>query len=85
MNDLFQSTYQKKDNFQYEITNELGVLSQYGDMTKEVKMVKYNGRDAKLDIRNWQHGPEGDRMRKGITLNREEARTLRDILNGIEI
>lgn len=70
--------------FRYEITEELGVLSDSPTgWTKEVNMVSWNGREAKLDIRDW--APEHEKMAKGITLNKDEARKLRDILNDMDL
>ncbi len=70
--------------FKYEITEELGVLSDSPTgWTKEVNMVSWNGREAKLDIRDW--APEHEKMAKGITLNKNEARKLRDILNDMDL
>ena len=45
-----------------------------GSWNKELNLVSWNGRDAKLDIRDWpaDHGKCG----KGITLTFEEAQDL---------
>ena len=40
--------------FKYEITEEIGVLSESkGGWRKEVNMVSWNDKPAKLDIREW--------------------------------
>ncbi|HOO74920.1 MAG: hypothetical protein H7A31_00425 [Thermotogae bacterium] len=68
----------------YEIVDNYGVLSQSAKgWTKEVKSIKWNDRPAKIDIREWS--PDGEKMGKGITLSFEEAATLRDILNKLDI
>ena len=46
-------------------------------------MVSWNEREPKVDIREWS--PEHERMGKGVTLNKEEAKILRDILNKLEL
>jgi len=68
----------------YELTEELAVLSESArGWTKEVNMVSWNDREPKLDIREW--APEHERMGKGVTISKEEAKILRDILNKMEL
>ena len=55
----------------YEITEELGVLSENEKgWRKELNLVSWNERDAKYDIRDWN--PSHERMSKGVTLTKEE-------------
>lgn len=63
----------------YEITEKIAVLSEKGSWTKEINKVSWNDREAKYDIRDWNH--EGGRMGKGITLTDEEAEALKEALN----
>jgi hypothetical protein len=71
-------------DIKYEITDELAVLSESArGWTKEVNMVSWNDRELKIDIREWS--PEHERMGKGVTLSKEEARILRDVLNKMEL
>lgn len=65
--------------FNYQITAELGTLSEWSDKAKKVRMISCNGAEPKLDIRTWQD----DRMLKGITLNHQEAVELLKILQGM--
>lgn len=66
--------------FKYEITEELGVLSESSSgWRKELNRVSWNGGAPKLDLRDW--APEHEKMGKGITLTEEEARTLYDLLS----
>lgn len=68
----------------YEITEELAVLSETAKgWTKELNMVSWNDREPKFDIREWS--PEHERMGKGVTLNKEEMKRIKDILNKIEL
>ena len=65
-----------------EIVQEIGVLSESNKgWTKELNLVSWNGREPKYDLREWD--PDHEKMSKGITLTKEEARKLRDYLNGI--
>ncbi len=70
------------EEFRFEITKNVGVLYE-GDKgwRKEVNYVSWNGREPKLDIRDW--APDHKKMGKGLTFSEEEAAKLRDILNEI--
>ena len=67
------------EEFRFEITGHVGVLNE-GDKgwKKEVNYVSWNGREAKLDIRDW--APDHKKMGKGLTFSEEETKKLRDIL-----
>lgn len=66
----------------YEITKELGVLSESAKgWTKELNMVSWNDRDPKFDIREW--APEHEKMGKGVTLTEDEAKALFELLKNI--
>ena len=63
----------------YEIAEELGILSENEKgWRKEINLVSWNEREPKYDIRDWN--PNHDRMSKGITLSKEEAEALYEIL-----
>ena len=67
-------------DFQYEIVEELGVLSTSAKgWTKELNKVSWNGGAPKYDIRDW--APEHEKMGKGVTLNDEEFAVLKELLN----
>lgn len=71
-------------DFKFKIVREIGVLSEGSrGWTKEVNMISWNDREAKLDIRDW--GPDHGRMGKGLTFSREELLKLRDILNDMDL
>lgn len=69
--------------FKYEIEKHIATLSQSGngDYTKEVNMISYNGSKAVLDIRKWDK--RNNKMLKGVTLNEEEAETLKEALQAM--
>ena len=63
----------------FEITEELGILSENEKgWRKELNLVSWNEREPKYDIRDWN--PSHERMSKGITLTKEEAQALYEIL-----
>lgn len=68
--------------FKYEISKKIAVLSvSNSGWSKEVNLVSWNGREPKLDIREWNH--EENKMSKGITLNQEEVDKLKEALNSL--
>jgi len=67
----------------YEIVKQLGVINTTDKgWKKELNLVSWNGRDAKYDLRDWSENHE--RMGKGITLTKEEAEKLKEILEKID-
>ncbi|MDR1952781.1 MAG: hypothetical protein LBQ37_04660 [Elusimicrobiota bacterium] len=72
----------------YEIIKKLGVLFQTkSGWKKEVNIIKWTGNNRenkqKFDIRDW--APDGSKMGKGITLDREEADKLIEMLSNTEL
>ena len=66
--------------FTYAIVETLGVLSETAKgWTKELNLISWNGREPKLDIREW--APDHEKMGKGVTLTDEEAKKIKDLLN----
>ena len=70
-------------DFKYEITKELGVFGEAGSYNLELNMVSWNDRPPKYDIRSWS--PDHSRMGKGISLSKEEAKALKEILDTLEL
>ena len=67
----------------YEITEEIGILSERSGWTKELNLVSWNDREPKYDIREW--APEHTKMGKGVTMSADEIILLRDLLNEIDL
>ncbi|WP_270565104.1 YdbC family protein [Clostridium beijerinckii] len=68
----------------FDITKNLGVLSEGAKgWKKEVNVMSWNGRKAKIDIRDWDEVHA--KMGKGITLSKAELKQLKEILDGINI
>ncbi|HHW01037.1 MAG TPA: hypothetical protein GXX36_15995 [Clostridiaceae bacterium] len=66
-------------DFKFEIVKKIGVLSESSNgWKKELNIISWNERKPKLDIRDWDENHE--RMGKGITLTREEAENLKELL-----
>lgn len=65
----------EKNGISYDVYDELGVLSSSrSGWTKEVNVISWNNYAAKYDIRDW--APNHEKAGKGITLTRDECRTL---------
>lgn len=71
-------------NFEYEIIEELGVLStNQSGWTKELNLISWNGRPPKFDIRDWS--PDHEKMGKGLTFSNEELKELQEIIQEMDL
>lgn len=71
-------------DFKFDIKENLGIISESSKGWKrEMNVVIWNKKKPKVDIREWDEKHE--KMGKGITLNREELKRLKDILNQVDI
>jgi hypothetical protein len=71
-------------DIKYEITKELGAISKSPKgWQKELNLVSWNDKEPKYDLREWAPGHE--KMGKGVTITAEELRTLKELLNGMDI
>ena len=69
-------------DIKFEIKEELGVLSESAKgWTKELKLISWNGAEAKYDLRDWS--PNHEKMGKGITLTADEVQELYKLLDKI--
>lgn len=60
-----------KEEFSYEILEEVAVLSENArGWRKELNLISWNGRPPKFDLREW--APDHEKMGTGITLTNEE-------------
>ena len=66
-------------DIKYEIKEELGTLSENAKgWSKELNLISWNDGAPKYDIRDW--APEHEKMGKGVTLTKEEAAALFELL-----
>lgn len=69
-------------DIKHEILETLGIISTSPKgWTKEVNLIRWNDKPAKIDIRDWS--PDHEKMGKGITLTEEEAQALKEILESL--
>lgn len=72
-------------DFKYEVKKVIGVISKGKSSTKELRLISWNDKDAKYDIRDWWTDKDGnEKMGKGITLTTDEAKELVKLLKGIK-
>ncbi|MBQ7332786.1 MAG: hypothetical protein IJW38_00375 [Clostridia bacterium] len=68
----------------YEIVESIGIVSEGKNVwNKELKLISWNEREPVYDIRTWS--PDHEKMGKGITITKEEAKALRDMLNTLSL
>jgi len=71
-------------DIKFEIVENLGVIGEGAKgWKKEVNLISWNNRAPKIDIRDWDLNHE--KMGKGITLSKEEAVKLKELLNSLEL
>lgn len=71
-------------DIKFEIEKELGKISESSKgWNKELNLISWNGKDAKFDLRDWAPGHE--KMGKGITLSSDELKSLKELLNNMDI
>lgn len=74
----------KMADIKFEIKDKLGVISESPKgWTKELNLISWNGKQAKYDLRDWS--PEHEKMGKGVTLSAEELKSLKEILNNMDL
>ena len=60
----------------YGITEHLGVISE-----REVNMISWNGREPKIDVRDWS--PDHSKMSKGLTFTVDEIKELTKLVENL--
>lgn len=70
--------------FTYKVIEEFGSLSESSKgWKKEVKLISWNEKEPKYDIREWS--PDGEKMGKGVTLSKDEIVCLKELLSKIDL
>ena len=72
------------NEFTFKITKHIGTIARYEiGWNKEVNLVSWNGKEPKLDIRDWD--AKHERMTRGISLKEDETKKLIEILKTLEV
>lgn len=70
-------------DIKYEIKKEIGVISEgKKGWKKELNLISWNDKEAKYDIIDWNE--DHSKIGKGITLTKDEAVKLIELLKGEE-
>lgn len=81
---LYIKEKKEMPEIKYEIVESIGIVSEgKNGWNKELKLISWNDREPVYDIRTWS--PDHEKMGKGITITKEEALALRDMLNTLKL
>lgn len=70
----------------YEVIKHLGTISEKGAYSKEVNIIRWNGRGCVCDIRGFRVGSDGKKYPlKGISMNASELVALKELLSNIDL
>lgn len=77
----------ERKEFNFEIKQSLGTLTADPEakVTKELNLVSWNGNKESYELRSWKMTENGKQPLKGITLSIDELKTLREVLNGLDL
>ncbi len=69
----------------FDVVKEFGVISENpkNGWSRELNLVSWNDREPKYELRDWS--ADKSKMNKGFSMTAEEVKTLRDILNKIDL
>ena len=71
-------------DIKFEIKETVGVIAESAKgWKKELNLISWNGKEAKYDLREWS--PNHEKMGKGVTLTRDELKSINELLNSMEI
>lgn len=73
----------RQTKVKFEIVQNIGTLSESGTWKKELNIVQWGENIAKYDIRAWS--ADHTKLGRGVTLSTEELKTLRTLLNSMDL
>jgi len=68
------------NDIEFEVIKDIAAISENGNYSKRLRVVSYDGKPGKLEVRAWRNGKNGETPLKGITLTDEEAKALMEAL-----
>lgn len=79
------SSKEKKEELNYKVIKKFDVLDSDSKMPKELRLISWNGKDPKYDLRPWGLNEDGtEKCGKGITFDAEELQSLYEILKKMD-
>lgn len=71
-------------DIKYEVVERIATLADTSKgWTKELRLISWNDKEPKYDIREW--APDDEKMSKGVTLTKEELKKLKEALKDLEL
>lgn len=72
--------------FTYQLEKHIATLYDNGKLSTQLNIIRFGTSAPKYDLRRWRNLHSGERrMQKGITMDAEELKKLRDALNGLTL
>ena len=72
--------------FTYQLEKHIATLSDNGKLSTELNVISFGTSEPKYDLRRWRNLNSGEkRMQKGVTMDAEELKNLRDVLNSLAL
>ena len=68
-------------NIDYKVIKDYGTVADHDGLQLKLQMISWSGHPAKLDLRCWRNGY----AMGGITMNKDEIKTLGDLIDGLNI
>lgn len=69
-----------KDEFKYEVKKIFGTITETEGYATELRLISFNGKSPKYDLRRWKKTETGEIMLKGLAMTKEELLKLRNLL-----
>lgn len=69
-----------KDEFKYEVKKVYGTIAESEGYKTELRLISFNGKSPKYDLRKWKKTDTGEIMLKGVAMTKEELLKLRNLL-----
>lgn len=74
----------EKTEIKYEVKKKIGVIADNGKNTLELRIVSWNDKEPKYDIRTWYEDDKGiEKCNKGIQLTEKELMVLGELIKKI--
>ena len=72
-------------DFKYEVKETIGVISEGNTSKKELRLISWNDKEPKYDIRDWWQDKNGnEKMGKGVTFTKDELKELAKLIKSIK-
>lgn len=74
----------ERTEIKYDVKEKIGVIADNGKNTLELRLVSWNDKEPKYDIRTWYEDDKGiEKCNKGICLTKAELVSLGELIKKI--